>query len=80
MTTFKNYYLVMVEEYLGEKVVEKEDIRKCKQLYIKGWHPFRTAQRMKYDRWLPTVCFQEPTPEAYDLAWEAWEASIGIKL
>lgn len=23
--------------------------------------------------WLPSVCFQRPTPEAEDLAWAAWK-------
>jgi len=31
---------------------------------------------MGFDEWLKTVCFQKPTPEAYDLAKEAWSASI----
>ena len=29
---------------------------------------------MKFDEWLKTVCFDEPTPEAYDLARQAWDA------
>lgn len=29
-----------------------------------------------FDKWLRTVCFQKPTPEAYDLAKCAWEAAI----
>lgn len=27
----------------------------------------------EFEAWLRTVCFQKPTPEAYDLAKEAWE-------
>ena len=26
-----------------------------------------------FEKWLRTVCFQEPTPEAYDLARRAWK-------
>ncbi len=26
-----------------------------------------------FELWLRTVCFQKPTPEAYDLAKDAWE-------
>ncbi len=29
-----------------------------------------------FDKWLKTVCFQKPTPEAYDLAKEAWCMAI----
>ncbi len=32
-------------------------------------------QREQFEKWLRTVCFQQPTPEAYDLAWEAWQAA-----
>lgn len=28
-----------------------------------------------FEKWLRTACFQKPTPEAYDLAKEAWEKS-----
>ena len=28
-----------------------------------------------FDAWLKTVCFQKPTPEAYDLARQAWNAA-----
>lgn len=28
-----------------------------------------------FESWLRTVCFQKPTPEAYDLAKSAWLAS-----
>lgn len=31
---------------------------------------------MIFDEWLRTVCFQKPTPEAYDLAKSAWNAAI----
>ncbi len=27
-----------------------------------------------FEAWLRTVCFQKPTPEAYDLAKDAWQA------
>lgn len=27
---------------------------------------------MTFDHWLHTVCFQKPTPEAFDLALSAW--------
>jgi len=27
-----------------------------------------------FDTWLKTVCFQKPTPEAYDLAKSAWKS------
>ena len=30
---------------------------------------------MTFEEWLRTVCFQKPTPEAYDLAKSAWEAA-----
>ena len=34
----------------------------------------------KFEKWLRTVCFQKPTPEAYDLAKDAWiEATKQIK-
>lgn len=26
-----------------------------------------------FEKWLRTVCFQPPTPEAYDLAKDAWK-------
>ena len=32
-------------------------------------------QREQFEKWLRTVCFQQPTPEAYDLAWQAWKAA-----
>lgn len=32
-------------------------------------------QREQFEEWLRTVCFQQPTPEAYDLAWQAWKAA-----
>jgi hypothetical protein len=28
-----------------------------------------------FEKWLRTVCFQRPTPEAYDLARDAWQAA-----
>ena len=31
---------------------------------------------MEFEAWLRTVCFQKPTPEAYDLAKSAWEYAI----
>lgn len=27
----------------------------------------------EFEKWLRTVCFQKPTPEAYDLAKAAWK-------
>lgn len=27
---------------------------------------------MKFEEWLRSACFQQPTPEAYDLAKSAW--------
>jgi len=32
-------------------------------------------KREQFEMWLRTVCFQKPTPEAHDLAWEAWQAA-----
>lgn len=32
-------------------------------------------QRIEYKAWLRRACFQKPTPEAYDLAWQAWKAA-----
>lgn len=32
-------------------------------------------QRYEFEKWLREVCFQKPTPEAYDLAWSAWKAA-----
>jgi hypothetical protein len=29
-----------------------------------------------FEAWLRTTCFQKPTPEAYDLAKEAWKAAL----
>jgi hypothetical protein len=31
------------------------------------------AGNHEFETWLRTVCFQEPTPEAYDLAKSAWK-------
>ena len=30
----------------------------------------------EFKKWLNSVCFQKPTPEAYDLAKDAWEAAL----
>ena len=30
----------------------------------------------QFKKWLNSVCFQKPTPEAYDLAKDAWEAAL----
>jgi hypothetical protein len=30
----------------------------------------------KFEIWLRTVCFQKPTPEAYDLAKDAWVEAL----
>lgn len=35
------------------------------------------VEGLDFDVWLKTVCFQKPTPEAYDLAKCAWEYSQG---
>ena len=45
MSAFKDYYLVSVEKELGRSVTEVE-AEEAKQLYIKGWHPARTAERL----------------------------------
>ena len=34
-------------------------------------NPYREA----FEKWLRTVRFQKPTPEAYGLAWRAWKAA-----
>jgi len=30
----------------------------------------------EFKKWLNSVCFQKPTPEAYDLAKDAWKAAL----
>lgn len=35
-----------------------------------------TAALEAFEKWLRTVCFQKPTPEAYELAKCAWEAAL----
>ena len=30
----------------------------------------------EFTAWLNSVCFQKPTPEAYDLAKDAWKAAL----
>ena len=30
-----------------------------------------------FEKWLTEVCFQKPTPEAYDLAKDAWKKAKG---
>tara|TARA_R110000737_G_scaffold316082_1_gene326257 strand:- start:374 stop:673 length:300 start_codon:yes stop_codon:yes gene_type:complete len=30
----------------------------------------------KFEKWLTEVCFQKPTPEAYDLAKDAWKKAL----
>jgi hypothetical protein len=35
-----------------------------------------TEQREAFEAWLKTVCFQRPTPEAYDLALCAWREAL----
>ena len=37
-------------------------------------------KNMKFETWLRTVCFQNPTPEAYDLAKCAWQAAQSAKI
>ena len=32
-------------------------------------------KKLTFDEWLKTVFFQAPTPEAYDLAKDAWKAA-----
>lgn len=32
----------------------------------------------EFEKWLRTVCFQKPTPEAYDLAKCAWKQSANV--
>lgn len=46
MSAFKDYYLVSVEKELGRSVTETE-AEEAKQLYVKGWHPARTAEHLK---------------------------------
>lgn len=29
-----------------------------------------------FEKWLRTVCLQKPTPEAYDLAKDAWQQAV----
>lgn len=31
---------------------------------------------LNFEKWLRTVCFQKPTPEAYDLAKSAWQTAM----
>jgi len=33
----------------------------------------------EFKKWLNSVCFQKPTPEAYDLAKDAWKAALKSK-
>lgn len=42
MTAFRDYYLKDVEAIL-EREASEEEIQKILELYIKGWHPNRTA-------------------------------------
>src|SRR6266498_4023050 len=42
MSAFRDYYMISVEDELGRKATEAET-EEAKQLYIKGWHPARTA-------------------------------------
>lgn len=34
----------------------------------------------EFKKWLNSVCFQKPTPEALDLAKDAWEAALKSKI
>lgn len=47
MTAFKDYYLVSVEKELGRKLTDQE-MEEARKLYIKGWHPARTAEYFKF--------------------------------
>jgi hypothetical protein len=41
---------------------------------------FAGEKMEEFEKWLRIVCFQKPTPEAYDLAKDAWiESSKQIK-
>ena len=33
----------------------------------------------RYEQWLRAVCFQKPTPEAYDFAKEAWNEAKKVE-
>lgn len=33
----------------------------------------------EFEIWLRTVCFQKPTPEAYDLAKDAWKEALNTR-
>ena len=38
--------------------------------------PAPVSEPVEFEHWLRTVCFQKPTPEAYDLAKDAWKAAL----
>jgi hypothetical protein len=46
MSAFRDYYLAEVQKYLERNATdeEKEEIM---DLYIEGWHPQRTAHKIK---------------------------------
>lgn len=46
MTAFRDYYLKDVEVSLGREASE-EEIPEILELYVKGWHPTRTANYIK---------------------------------
>jgi hypothetical protein len=46
MTAFTDYYLVEVEKYL-ERPTTEEEKKGIMKLYVKGWHPRRTAEYIK---------------------------------
>lgn len=61
MSAFEDYYLVEVEKHLLRSAIGKE-IEKAKELYVKGWHPRRTAELFllkceKDDCWEERNCF-----------------------
>lgn len=57
-----------------DKYSEDEMLLRCKTVEI-----VNDQIRQAFDRWLRSVCFQAPTKEAYDLAWEAWQAAVSEK-
>lgn len=59
-----------IETVLGRNALQK----RLKQAQSK--EPQAEAVPPGFEVWLRTVCFQRPTPEAYDLAKAAWRAAI----
>ena len=64
------------------KELAKKDLAEGAKLFD---HPCSIASRElaweedDFKAWLNSVCFQRPTPEAYDLARDAWKAAIASK-